>query len=222
MRLPKKRETRPKQVVGRYQRPRLAAVDPTGIAAIVGGYLLGGVDFGVIVPRIVGVDIYAVGSGNPGAANVVRSLGRTAGGAVLLGDLSKGLLASMAGDLLASDAYGFAAGFAAVAGHCYPLWHRFRGGKGVATGGGVVWWMEPILGLIMLAAYVTVSGVTKRASAASVTLTALFVPGLVVFGHRGWSLVWTVAIGLLILFRHRANIVRLVTGREHTIEGPVS
>ena len=197
-------------------------MDPTGITAIVGGYLLGGVDFGVIVPRIVGVDIYAVGSGNPGAANVVRSLGRTAGGAVLLGDLSKGLLASMAGDLLASDAYGFAAGFAAVAGHCYPLWHRFRGGKGVATGGGVVWWMEPILGLIMLAAYVTVSGVTKRASAASVTLTALFVPGLVVFGHRGWSLVWTVAIGLLILFRHRANIVRLVTGREHTIEGPVS
>lgn len=201
---------------------RLAAVDLAGIAAVVGGYLIGSIDFGVIVPRLAGVDIYAVGSGNPGATNVLRSLGRVAAGAVLVGDLLKGVAAAAIGALAGGDVVGFAAGFAAVVGHCFPVWHRFRGGKGVAAAGGMAFWLEPLLATVLLAVWVSLVWLTKKASIASVTLGILFVPGAALFGHRGWSLVWVAGSAALILVRHQGNIRRLLQGAEHTIEGTAS
>jgi glycerol-3-phosphate acyltransferase PlsY len=194
-------------------------MDVAAVLAVVAGYLLGSIDFGVIVPRVRGVDIYAVGSGNPGASNVLRTMGRGAAGMVMLGDTAKGLGAAALGDLAAGEAAAVAAGFAAVVGHCWPLWHGFRGGKGVATAGGATFWIEPLLGGALSVGWLAVAGLTRRASVASLVIVAAFVPAMAALGHRGWSLVWGGAIALLILVRHHANIRRIVGGHEHTIEG---
>jgi len=195
-------------------------VDPWAVAAIVAGYFIGSADFGVIVPRILGVDIYDVGSGNPGTTNVLRSMGKVAAAVVLLGDMAKGMAAAALGDLAGSDALGFAAGLAAVAGHCFPVWHRFKGGKGVASTGGMALWMEPILGGVLVLVWALLVMAAKRASIASLVLAATLVPGLAIAGQRGWSLVWAGGAALLILYRHRGNINRLISGSEHTIEEP--
>lgn len=194
-------------------------MDLADLAAVAAGYLIGSVDFGVIVPRLAGVDIYGTGSGNPGATNVLRTMGRTAAAGVLIGDLVKGLVAALIGDLVGGEVVGFAAGFAAVVGHCFPIWHGFRGGKGVAAAGGMAFWLEPLLGVIMLVVWAATVRITRRASVASVLVAVGFTPGVAAFGHRGWSLVWAGAASALIVARHHANIRRLLRGAEHTIEG---
>jgi glycerol-3-phosphate acyltransferase PlsY len=193
-------------------------VQVEAIAVVVAGYFLGSIDFGVILPRLRGVDIYAEGSGNPGATNVLRSMGRRMAALVMAGDLLKGLAAAAIGDLVVGEAAGFAAGFAAVVGHCFPVWHRFRGGKGVAAAGGAVLWLEPLSGLASVGIWLVVILVAKRASVASMVTAACLVPLVALFGHRGWSLVWAAAISLLIVARHRGNIVRLIKGAEHRLE----
>jgi len=195
-------------------------VDPWAVVAIVAGYLIGSADFGVIVPRLLGVDIYDVGSGNPGTTNVLRSMGKVAAAVVLLGDMAKGLAAAALGDVIGSDALGFAAGLAAVAGHCFPVWHRFRGGKGVATTGGMALWMQPILGGALILGWALLVMAFRRASIASLALAAVLVPGLALVGVRDWSLVWAGGASLLILYRHISNINRLISGSENTIEEP--
>jgi glycerol-3-phosphate acyltransferase PlsY len=195
-------------------------VDLWSIAAVVAGYLIGSVDFGVILPRLRCVDIYDVGSGNPGTTNVLRTMGKTAAALVLVGDILKGLAAAVLGWWAGPEAAGFAAGFAAVVGHCYPLWHRFKGGKGVATTGGMVLWMSPVLGAILVPAWAVITALLRKASVASLLLATALVPGLWIAGHRGWSIGWASATAVLVLYRHRSNIVRLLTGSEHTIEEP--
>jgi glycerol-3-phosphate acyltransferase PlsY len=191
------------------------------IAVAVAGYLVGSIDFGVIIPRLRGVDIYSRGSGNPGATNVLRSMGRKMAAVVVLGDISKGLVAAIAGDLLVGEAAGFASGFAAVLGHCFPVWHRFRGGKGVATAGGMTLWMAPLAGVGFIVAWALIVGSTRRASIASIVSATALTPLLAVLGHRGWSLVWAGAASFLLVARHHANIRRLLGGSEHRIEEPV-
>jgi glycerol-3-phosphate acyltransferase PlsY len=191
-------------------------------AAILAGYLLGSIDFGVIVPRMFGIDIYGTGSGNPGATNVLRTVGRREAALVLLGDLAKGVVAGVLGDLAGGPVIGFAAGLAAVVGHCFPVWHRFRGGKGVAAAGGMVFYLEPFAALVLLGVFVLVVGLTRKASLGSLVAVAGLVPALVVFGHRGWSLSLAGAAALLIVIRHLPNIRRLLGGSEHTIEEPAA
>jgi acyl phosphate:glycerol-3-phosphate acyltransferase len=190
----------------------------TSIAVVVAGYLIGSVDFGVIVPRLRGIDIYSQGSGNPGASNVMRSMGRGAAVAVVLGDIGKGIAAAALGDLVVGEAAGFAAGAAAVVGHCWPLWHRFRGGKGVATAAGMTLWLEPLLGIGVLVGWGLLVAVTKRASVASLVVVALLVPGMAAAGHRGWSLGWAALVAVVVAMRHRQNVQRLLEGSEHTLE----
>lgn len=192
-------------------------MEPSVIAVVVVGYLIGSVDFGVIVPRMRGIDIYTHGSGNPGTTNVLRTMGRKAAIAVMVGDMAKGCLAAALGDLVATEPVGFAAGFAAVVGHCFPIWHRFHGGKGVATAGGAMLWLEPLLGLAFLVVWVLLAFVARRASLASLVVATALVPGVVVFGHRGWSVVWSLAIAGLVIVRHHENIRRLISGAEHRI-----
>jgi acyl phosphate:glycerol-3-phosphate acyltransferase len=182
------------------------------------GYLVGSIDFGVILPRVRGIDIYSRGSGNPGASNVLRSMGRGMAATVMAGDLAKGLVVAMAGDLLVGEVVGFAAGFAAVLGHCYPVWHRFHGGKGVSPAGGMVLWLEPAAGLVSLVAWGLIVALTKRASIASMAVAVSLVPVLAAFGHRGWSLGWAGATAALIIGRHHANIRRLISGSELRFE----
>lgn len=193
-------------------------MSPWTIAAVVGGYLLGSIDFGVILPRVRGVDIYASGSGNPGATNVLRTMGRGAATTVMLGDLGKGIAAAAMGGTAGGDPAAIAAGFAAVLGHCFPVWHRFRGGKGVAATAGTVLWAEPLLGVILIGAWAAIVAVTRRASLASIAVAAALVPGLWVVGQRGWTLAWATLIAVLVVTRHRANIDRLLRNAEHRIE----
>lgn len=185
--------------------------------AVLIGYLLGSVDFGAIVPRLMGVDIYEHGSGNPGTSNVFRTLGKRAGAAVMLGDAAKGFAAAAIGSALAGDTVAFAAGFAAVVGHVFPVWLKFRGGRGVATAIGAAIWLEPVFGILLALGWAGIVLVTKTASIASLIAMVLYVPGFAITGHRGWSLIWAGASALLVLARHIPNIRRLFRGSESTV-----
>jgi glycerol-3-phosphate acyltransferase PlsY len=190
------------------------------VIVVVLGYLIGSLDFGVIVPRAFGVDIYSQGSGNPGTSNVLRTMGKRAAGLVLLGDALKGLAAVAVADIWIGSPTAAAAGFAAVAGHIFPIWHRFKGGKGVATAIGGALWLEPILGLILAIGWILVVLITKTASLASLGAMLLFVPGFVVAGERDAALWWLAATAVLVVLRHRENIRRLISGEERSVEAP--
>ena len=192
-------------------------MQPEATLAFVAAYLIGSIDFGVILPRIGGVDIYSVGSGNPGASNVLRTMGRGWAAAVMAGDVGKGTVAAMIADLWAGEAAGFGAMLAVALGHSYPLWHRFRGGKGVAASAGALLWLEPLLGLIAVAGWVALVKITSVAAIASLATMVLLIPGVALFGHRGWSLVWTAATSVLIVYRHKGNIARMMRGEERTV-----
>lgn len=189
----------------------------TSFFAIAIGYLLGSVDFGVIVPRLMGIDIYEHGSGNPGTSNVFRTLGKKAASVVLLGDLLKGLTAAALGDLLVGETIGFVAGFAAVIGHVLPVWHRFKGGRGVATAIGAALWLEPIVGLVLAVLWIGIVLTTKTASVASLSAMSLMVPGMWLTGHGAASLLWTAAIVAVVVIRHAPNINRMIRGAEQGI-----
>jgi glycerol-3-phosphate acyltransferase PlsY len=176
-------------------------------------YLVGSVDFGVIVPRLMGTDIYSAGSGNPGTSNVFRTLGKKAAAVVMVGDSLKGVIGAAVGDLMVGEAVGFACAFAAVAGHVFPVWHRFRGGRGVATALGSALWLEPLWGVILAVGWGGTVALTKVASLASLSAMILFVPGYAVAGHGVASLWWAAATAALVIARHAANIKRIFTGR---------
>jgi acyl phosphate:glycerol-3-phosphate acyltransferase len=216
------------RVFGRSSRSRankLSQVDVLAPFAI--AYLLGSIDFGVIVPRMLGVDIYATGSGNPGTSNVFRSLGKGPAALVLLGDGAKGAVAAAIGAMWASvvsnaasvETLAVACAFAAVLGHVAPVWHGFRGGRGVATAIGAAIFLAPIFGLVLAAGWLVATLVFKVASLASLGAMVLYVPGLALVGYRGWALAWALAIAMLVIARHVPNIRRLVAGSERTVNG---
>jgi glycerol-3-phosphate acyltransferase PlsY len=126
----------------------------------------------------------------------------------------------MAGNLLVDEVVGFASGFAAVLGHCFPVWHRFHGGKGVSPAAGMIIWLEPLAGLAFLVVWGLIVAVTKRASIASIAVALSLVPVLAAFGHGRWSLIWAGATAVLIIGRHHANIRRLISGSEFRVEEP--
>lgn len=191
------------------------------LLALLAGYLIGSVDFAVIVSRARGVDIYSEGSGNPGASNVMRTLGRGAAAIVLAGDALKGVAAAWIGLALGGDtATAAAAGFAAVVGHCFPIWHRFRGGKGVATSLGVFiivlpWWLT----LALLVGWAIVVGLTRKASLGSLIVMVSVVPVAWAAGVEGAAVGWLTAIVVLVVIRHRENLARLRAGEEHAVVG---
>lgn len=187
------------------------------VAVLLLAYLLGSVDFGVLVPRALGVNIYAAGSGNPGTSNVFRTLGKGPAALVLLGDSLKGVAAALVAAAVGGDVLGFAAGLAAVVGHSFPLWHRFRGGRGVATALGVAVALEPLVGLVLVVLWVGVVLVGKVASVASLLVMALYIPGLAVAGQPLTALAWAAGIVVLVVVRHAPNIRRLVDGGERKV-----
>lgn len=191
------------------------------VFALAAGYLLGSVDFAVLVGKLKGVDIYSVGSGNPGTSNVLRTMGKGAAAAVLVGDLLKGLAAGLVGYLLAPAGNGLlssglvaAAGFMAVVGHCYPLFHRFKGGKGIATGLGVIIWASPLAALIMVSAWAVLVKLTKVAAIGSLAVVIAAIPLLMALGVDWPILVWVGAALVLIVWRHRGNIARMMSGGD--------
>jgi glycerol-3-phosphate acyltransferase PlsY len=196
----------------------------TVLIALVAAYLIGSIDFGVIIPRLLGVDIYQTGSGNPGTSNVLRTLGKGPAVLVMLGDALKGTIAAAIGHAVggggaawSADTLAVACAFAAVLGHVLPVWHRFRGGRGVATSIGALVYLAPVFGLLLAAGWLIVTLVFRLASVASLLAMAIYVPGLALADYRSWSLVWAAGIVVLVVARHWRNIGRLLRGEERSV-----
>jgi len=197
----------------------------TGLAialAILAAYLVGSIDFAVIVARMHGVDIHQSGSGNPGTSNVLRTLGRVPAGMVFVGDTLKGTIGAAMGWVASGVPdpqvhWAFAAGLAAVIGHCYPIFHKFKGGKGVATGGGVLLFTAPLVALIDIAIWGAVVKLTRTASIGSMVIVVITVPLLIWQGVSGLALVWVALMIVVVVWRHRGNIQRMISGREQKV-----
>lgn len=180
-------------------------------------YLIGTVPNAVWLARTRGVDIRTEGSGNPGASNVIRLLGYKWGVTVMVLDMAKGSLAAALGLLAAGRPEAYVLGGAAVIGHVFPVWERFRGGKGVATGGGVFAVLSPFVAAALFTIWFVVSKATGKASAASITIVALLPVGVALRGRDWWEVLASIAICVLIMARHLGNIHRLVTKTEREL-----
>ncbi len=189
----------------------------TGPALALIAYLLGSISFALILARRKGIDIYAEGSGNPGATNVGRVIGKKEARIVLVLDAAKGALPCAAARWILGDGDAWVAvvGVAAALGHCFPIWHRFRGGKGAATAAGVMLATRPIAGLCAVATYLGAKKLTRRTSVGS--LFGALVGAVIVLGLDGWGAPLSqmaLAIAVLVWLRHADNLVRLVRGEE--------
>ncbi|MGH3011453.1 MAG: glycerol-3-phosphate 1-O-acyltransferase PlsY [Gaiellaceae bacterium] len=192
----------------------------TDVLLIAAGYVLGSMPWGYWLPRLLrGVDIRTLGSGNPGATNVVRTLGFRFGLAVALLDVAKGAAAALLGLWLGGDLLGVLAGVAAMIGHWRPLFLGFaRGGKMVATTGGVALAVATLPALAAAGVWIVVFLPTRYASVASI-LAAISLPlWALLFGASWPVLAFTTGAALAIVVLHRANIRRLLAGEENRME----
>jgi len=195
---------------------------------IILSYLLGSINFAYITARIKGIDISSQGSGNPGTSNVLRTLGKGSAAFVLFGDLLKGVIPIL---LYYQDQYFLIYGLAAVLGHIYPLFYRFKGGKGVATYLGVyiaTVFINPynsefinleifqILNIPALAFFYFVIFKTTRVSAIASLATVLITVSILIYANNEVSNVLVlIVIFILILLKHSENIKRLREGKEN-------
>jgi acyl phosphate:glycerol-3-phosphate acyltransferase len=188
------------------------------LAALGLAYLIGSIPFALLLARTSGADLRRVGSGNIGAANVMRASGVSAGVTVALLDMIKGA----AGVTLASwltpnvSTHAFAA-IAAVVGHIYPVWLRFRGGKGVATACGAFSVLAPAAVPPAVAVFVLIVWLTRYVSAGSVLATITLPPVALLAGSPMPVVAAAFATATLIVFRHRSNIGRMRTGTERRL-----
>jgi acyl phosphate:glycerol-3-phosphate acyltransferase len=181
-----------------------------------GAYVLGSIPFGVLLARAKGVDLRAVGSGNIGATNVARALGKGWAVVVLIADAAKGFVPVWLGGRLALPAWAIAlAGLLAIAGHMFTLFLRGRGGKGVATSLGVALGLSPAAALIGFGVYVIVFATTRLSSLGSLLGVWTFSLTFVFWRHPPPPLVALALAGAaLVTLRHRDNISRLARGDE--------
>ncbi len=180
-------------------------------------YLLGSVPFGIVMARAFGLgDLRAIGSGNIGATNVLRTGNRLAALLTLIGDAGKGGIAVLAARAMLGEDAAQLAGFAAFLGHCYPVFLGFRGGKGVATWLGTLWALSWPLGLAASLSWLAVVALTRVSSMGGLGAAALSLVWAWALGY-GHALVLLAALATLIFWRHRANIARILTGREPRI-----
>lgn len=187
--------------------------------AIAGSFFLGSIPFGIIVGRLFfRTDIRKTGSGNIGAANALRTLGKAGGAAVLLLDLSKGLIPTLVALRLNEDLALIVAG-AAIAGHCFSPWLGFRGGKGVATMLGALIALSWQSALISALVWLAVVRVTRYSSLASMAACASAPMSLWLFTHSLAQSLFGAAAALFVVWKHRENIQRLREGRENTLAG---
>ena len=189
----------------------------TEVLLVAVGYLLGSMPWGYWVPRLVaGVDIRTVGSGNPGATNVWRSLGFKLGLTVAALDIGKGLAAALLGRWLGDDLVGVLAGVAAMVGHWRPLFLGFaKAGKTVATTGGVGLALAPFAALAAAAIWIVVFFATRYASIASMVAAMSLPLFAVIFGASWPVLAFTGGAAVAIVLLHRGNIARLARGTEN-------
>jgi len=199
----------------------------TLVLVLAGSYLLGSIPFGYLIGRIAGVDVRKTGSGNVGATNVVRVLGKRYGYPVFVLDFLKGFGAVKVSMLFATglssgrnspEMLGIIAAVSSVVGHSYSPWLKFKGGKGVATSAGALFALTAVGGLIGLAIWIVIFWLTRYVSLASVT-AALVLPIVVfVITRRSESskaiFYFSVCAAAVVIWRHRSNLSRLMHGSE--------
>ena len=174
------------------------------ILAAVVGYLVGAVSPATLFARVRGVDLRSVGSGNPGAANAGRAMGRRTGIVVALLDVAKGAVPAFAFGAFDHEA-GLVAGLFAVLGHITSPFLRGRGGKGVATAAGAILGAHPLWLVVVLATWVVVLGVSRWIALASVSAAAASLVLSLVTGHDVW---WAAVITVVVVLRHTGNFAR--------------
>ncbi len=190
---------------------------PYGAALLV-GYLLGSIPFGLLFARLGGAgDVRRIGSGNIGATNVLRTGRKGLAAATLIADILKGMLPTWFAFAWLGPDMAVLAGLGTVVGHCFPVWLGFRGGKGVATAAGVILGLTPVLMLAILVVFVLVVAISRYVSLASIT-AALSAPVLAYFTGYVQAAELYFILAALILFRHLDNIRRLLTGRENRLD----
>lgn len=189
-------------------------------AAILWAFAIGSVPVGAIVGRVFfRTDLRKRGSGNIGAANALRTLGRGAGATVLVLDALKGFIPTLVALKAGGPTLGLVAGFAAILGHCYSPALKFKGGKGVATGLGVLFALSWQTGLIFMLVWIVAGLGSGYASAGSLVATTLSILPLWYFlGTPG--AIYGFAAALFIAWRHRENLQRLIEGRENKLQLP--
>jgi acyl phosphate:glycerol-3-phosphate acyltransferase len=193
----------------------------TGPLSTVIAYLFGSIPFGYLIVRgKTGIDVRTTGSGSTGATNVMRSLGAAGFAATFLLDLLKGFAAVIIAErLTAGDpSWAAAAAAGAVVGHCFPVWLRFRGGKGVATALGVFLALAPLVAAVTLAIFVVLVAVFRYVSLGSVVAAAIFPILLHALRHPPLPLTMgAAASAAVIIGRHHSNILRLLKGTESKV-----
>jgi glycerol-3-phosphate acyltransferase PlsY len=186
---------------------------------ILTAYLIGSIPFALLLARRWGaIDLRRVGSGNLGAANVMRASGITAGILVAILDITKGAASVMLAARFSGNAAApAAAGLAAIVGHIYPIWLKFRGGKGVATACGVFSVLTPLALPPALAIFLITVTLTKYISLASLLATIALPPLAYVLGSEAAAVIAACLAATIIVFRHRSNVSRLRTGTERRL-----
>ena len=185
-----------------------------------GGYLLGSVSSAVLVSKLMGLpDPRQSGSGNPGATNVLRLGNKPAAALTLLGDVLKGVLPVLIAKYLDADTTGIAlAGLGAFLGHLFPVFFGFAGGKGVATSLGIFLALNPLIASLQIVLW-TLMALVFRYSSLAALVAALVTPVLLAWQMNDPVLTgFGIILGALLVFRHRANLVRLVQGNESKIQ----
>lgn len=191
----------------------------TGPLSVLVAYLIGSVPFGLIVVRLMsGRDVRAAGSGNIGATNVLRTTGRLAGVLTLILDMAKGFLAVWLADRLSggSTLWMSVAALAVLAGHAFPVWLKFQGGKAVATFVGAFAYLTPVPLLAVLLIFVLLVAWTRYLSLGSIVAAGLFPVGCWMILHPDWPVI-AAAVGAaaLVVWRHKSNIERIRAGTEN-------
>jgi acyl phosphate:glycerol-3-phosphate acyltransferase len=194
--------------------PLVATVSPgVAVACVAGAYLLGTFPSAWLATRRRGVDPTAAGSGNPGATNVYRTVGRRAGVLTLAGDVFKGAVAAALGWAIGGHGLGVACGVAAVVGHVAPL-RGFRGGKGVATVAGMALVLFPLAALVSAAAFGAVTAISRTVSLGSIAGVAVLPAAAGALGAPGREVAALAGCAVIVIARHRGNIGRLWRGEE--------
>lgn len=195
------------------------------VAVVVIGYLLGSLNTSLIVGKFYGTDVRKHGSGNAGMTNTLRTLGKAAAVMVIAGDILKGVISYLLGNIIISSIPasitlnlagigGMAAGIAAIAGHNWPVYFGFKGGKGILTSFAVVLMMDWKLGLILLGIFAVIVAITRYVSLGSIIASVAFPIGAAIKGNGTIFIIFSAVLAVLAVARHKANIGRLLNGSE--------
>ncbi|MDX1357608.1 MAG: glycerol-3-phosphate 1-O-acyltransferase PlsY [Clostridia bacterium] len=189
------------------------------------GYAIGSVNSSVVVGKFYGTDVRTQGSKNAGLTNTLRVLGKKAAVMVLIGDILKGVIAILIGLLLKKwsgggsigELYGVMAGTFAVIGHNWPMYFGFKGGKGILTTATVIFMLDWRIGLIVLALFIIIVAVFRYVSLGSIIGSAAVPVLAIVFSHSVAFICFMIFLAALAVYRHKANIVRLLNGNENKL-----